>query len=174
VLSGRSDIPSLSAWNVGDITSYQVWYRSVPILWLNTYGLSLISHQLWRLFHCLLVIILTAWIRNTKKYTLLKSTILWDVTTCSLVEWYQLFRETPSLHHQGRRLSLIKLGQVQKMTGALSVPIGSTDSKSYRNLYHLICATTFHWWTNSPDPSPPFIYLEPYIRCICRAAKSNY
>jgi hypothetical protein len=44
-------------------------------------------------------VILTAWIRKAMKHTLMKTTVLWDVTPCSLVEGYQLFRETYSHHH---------------------------------------------------------------------------
>jgi hypothetical protein len=53
------------------------------------------------------IIILTAWIRKAIKRTLMKTTVLWDVTSCSLIEPYQLFRETCSLHYQGRRVSCV-------------------------------------------------------------------
>ena len=59
------------------------------------------------------------------------------------------------------------------MTGALSVPIGSTDSKSYSNSYCLICATICLWCTNSPDPSPPFIYLNHILGAFVELQKAT-
>lgn len=43
---------------------------------------------------------------------------------------------------------------------ALNLPIGSTDGKSQSDCCGLVCATICHWFTNSPHPSPPFIYLN--------------
>jgi hypothetical protein len=60
------------------------------------------------------------------------------------------------------------------MTGALSIPVGSTDNKELQQLLmSLTDATICYWFTHNPDPSPPFVHLNHFLGAFAQLQKAT-